>query len=83
MGTGCDIVGSVYGFRNTKSMDIELISGASNFAYDSVMTLAVAKWLLEDEQERQAHWPRPSVRMRSLSRKSGAGAIHGEFPQRR
>ena len=44
-----DIIGSVYEFRNTKSTDFELFCGGSNFTDDSVMTLAVAKWLLEDE----------------------------------
>ena len=44
-----DIVGSVYEFCNTKSTDFELFCGGSNFTDDSVMTLAVAKWLLEDE----------------------------------
>ena len=44
-----DIVGSVYEFDNTKSTDFDMFCGASTFTDDSVMTLAVAKWLLEDE----------------------------------
>ena len=44
-----DIIGSVYEFQNTKSTDFELFCGASTYTDDSVMTLAVAKWLLEDE----------------------------------
>lgn len=44
-----DIIGSVYEFRNTKSMDFELFTKWSRFTDDSVMTLAVAKWLTEDE----------------------------------
>jgi len=44
-----DIIGSVYEFSNTKSTDFELFYGGSNFTDDSVMTLAVAKWLVEDE----------------------------------
>ena len=44
-----DIVGSIYEFQNTKSMDFDLITPWSNFTDDSVMTLAVAKWLVEDE----------------------------------
>ena len=39
-----DIVGSIYEFQNTKSMDFDLITPWSNFTDDSVMTLAVAKW---------------------------------------
>ena len=44
-----DIVGSIYEFCNTKSMDFELLNSYSNFTDDSVMTLAVAKWLMKDE----------------------------------
>ena len=44
-----DIVGSVYEFNNTKSINFELFTPWSNFTDDSVMTLAVAKWLVEDE----------------------------------
>ena len=44
-----DIIGSVYEFANTKSTDFELFTPWSNFTDDSVMTLAVAKWLVEDE----------------------------------
>lgn len=43
-----DIVGSVYEFHNTKSIDFEIFSDLSRFTDDSVMTLAVAKWLIED-----------------------------------
>ena len=41
-----DIIGSIYEFRNTKSMDFELFPKGSRFTDDSVMTLAVAKWLM-------------------------------------
>ena len=44
-----DIIGSTYEFCNTKSMDFELFEEGSIFTDDSVMTLAVAKWLVEDE----------------------------------
>ena len=44
-----DIIGSIYEFQNTKSVDFELLNCYSNFTDDSVMTLAVAKWLMEDE----------------------------------
>ena len=44
-----DIVGSVYEFQNTKSMDFDLFTPWTTFTDDSVMTLAVAKWLMEDE----------------------------------
>ena len=44
-----DIIGSVYEFANTKSTKFELFTPWSNFTDDSVMTLAAAKWLVEDE----------------------------------
>ncbi len=44
-----DIVGSVYEFAPVKSTDFELFTPWSNFTDDSVMTLAVAKWLMEDD----------------------------------
>lgn len=44
-----DIIGSIYEFRNVKSTDFDLFTPGSIFTDDSVMTLAVAKWLLEDE----------------------------------
>ena len=50
-----DIVGSVYEFQNTKSTDFELFTPNSTFTDDSVMTLAVAKWLMEDEVHSTAH----------------------------
>ena len=50
-----DIVGSVYEFQNTKSTDFELFTPNSTFTDDSVMTLAVAKWLMEDKVHSTAH----------------------------
>ena len=50
-----DIVGSVYEFHNTKSMNFELFTKWNRFTDDSVMTLAVAKWLLEDEKHTKEH----------------------------
>jgi len=50
-----DIVGSVYEFQNTKSTDFELFTPNSTFTDDSVMTLAVAKWLLEDSVHTTHH----------------------------
>ena len=41
-----DIIGSTYEFYNTKRMDFDLFEKRSTFTDDSVMTLAVAKWLV-------------------------------------
>jgi ADP-ribosylglycohydrolase/uncharacterized protein (DUF1810 family) len=43
-----DIVGSVYEFHNTKDYNFHLLTSESTFTDDTVMTLAVAKWLTED-----------------------------------
>ncbi len=44
-----DIVGSVYEFNNIKTTDFPLFSEDSMFTDDSVMSIAVAKWLLDSE----------------------------------
>lgn len=50
-----DIIGSVYEFRNTKSTEFDLFKSRSSFTDDSVMTLAVAKWLMEDKSHSISH----------------------------
>ncbi len=43
-----DIVGSTREWNNVKTEDFELLPEGSRFTDDTVMTLAVAKWLMED-----------------------------------
>lgn len=43
-----DTVGSVYEFHNIKTTEFDLFSTKSNYTDDSVMTFAVADWLLRD-----------------------------------
>ena len=43
-----DTVGSVYEFNNIKIIDFPLFSEKSNYTDDSIMTMAVADWLLKD-----------------------------------
>ncbi len=43
-----DMIGSVYEWNNIKTTDFPLFSITSHFTDDTVMTLAVAKWLTED-----------------------------------
>lgn len=43
-----DTVGSVYEFNNIKTTDFPFFSKRSNYTDDSIMTMAVASWLLED-----------------------------------
>lgn len=43
-----DIIGSIYEFNNTKNYNFELFPSGSGYTDDSIMTIAVAKWLLTD-----------------------------------
>ena len=45
-----DTVGSVYEFNNIKTTDFPLFQRRSNYTDDSIMTMAVAEWLLTDPQ---------------------------------
>ena len=45
-----DTVGSVYEFNNIKTTDFPLFQRRSNYTDDSIMTMAVAEWLLNDPQ---------------------------------
>ena len=44
-----DIVGSVYEFENIKTTEFDLFVPDCNYTDDSVMTMAVADWLLDDK----------------------------------
>lgn len=45
-----DIVGSVYEFDNIKTTDFPFFSRRSTYTDDSIMTVAVAEWLLTDSE---------------------------------
>ena len=45
-----DTVGSIYEFNNHKSVDFELFDPRCEFTDDSIVTVAVAKWLVIDKQ---------------------------------
>lgn len=45
-----DIVGSVYEFDNTKITDFPFFSDKGSYTDDSIMTVAVAEWLLTDNE---------------------------------
>lgn len=45
-----DTVGSVYEFNNIKTTDFPLFNSRCNYTDDSIMTMAVAEWLLTDPQ---------------------------------
>ena len=44
-----DIAGSVYEFSNTKDYNFEMFPTGSNFTDDTVMTMAVAEWALNND----------------------------------
>ncbi len=48
-----DIVGSTREWHNIKTEDFELVPTGSRFTDDSVMTLAVAQWLMTDAEHKQ------------------------------
>lgn len=45
-----DTIGSVYEFHNIKTTEFPLFSSQSTFTDDSVMTMAVAEWLLKGKE---------------------------------
>ena len=71
-----DIVGSTYEFNNIKTTDFELFNTGSRFTDDTVMTLAVAEWLLTDS----AHTPEGLVTcMQRLGRQYPRAGYGGQF----
>ena len=71
-----DIIGSPYEFYNTKSMNFELFTEWTKFTDDSVMTLAVAKWLIEDAEHSARHLIRC---MQELGRRYPRAGYGGNF----
>ena len=45
-----DVVGSIYEFNNIHTTEFPLFSPNSTFTDDSIMTMAVAEWLLDDPE---------------------------------
>ena len=61
MGAICgDIIGSVYEFHPTKNYDFQLFRRKSTFTDDTVMTCAIADWLMSDiaPEEKMQDWGR-------------------------
>ena len=48
-----DIIGSIYEFNSIKSKDFPLFTKESNFTDDTIMTLAIANWLVEDKSSQE------------------------------
>lgn len=47
-----DTVGSIYEFNNTKDYNFKLFTNQSGYTDDSIMTMAVAFWLLKDPEHK-------------------------------
>ena len=47
-----DTVGSIYEFNNTKDYNFDMFSPRSGYTDDSIMTMAVAYWLLKDPEHK-------------------------------
>lgn len=45
-----DTIGSVYEFHNTRDYNFPMLGKETNYTDDSVMSIAVAKWLIEDKE---------------------------------
>ena len=71
-----DIIGSTREWRNVKTEDFELLPAGSRFTDDTVMTLAVAEWLMTDP----SHSERGLVEcMQRLGRKYPNAGYGGRF----
>jgi len=62
-----DIVGSSYEWHNVKTKDFPLERPGTRYTDDSVMTLAVAKWLLEDPSHGESHLINPNRSLGPIS----------------
>lgn len=71
-----DIVGSVYEFNNTKDYNFHMVTPRSRFTDDTVMTLAVAKWLTEDKTHSESYLIKC---MQELGRKYPNAGYGGTF----
>ena len=71
-----DIVGSTREWQNVKSEEFELLPEGSRFTDDTVMTLAVARWLMDDP----GHTPEGLVSiMQEMGRKYPRAGYGGMF----
>lgn len=71
-----DIIGSAYEFNNTKRKEFHLFTPRSKFTDDTVMTLAVARWLCDDKEHRKETLVQ---RMQELGRRYPTAGYAGSF----
>lgn len=68
-----DIVGSCYEFNSIKTTGFELFNPRSRYTDDSVMTMAVAEWLLEDPHHTHQILEEKMVKYGNLNSNVGYG----------
>ena len=73
-----DIVGSAYEWSNVKTKNFPLERSGTRYTDDSVMTLAVAKWLLENPSHSESHLIK---RMQKLGRGHIKAGYGGRFKE--
>ena len=76
-----DIVGSSYEWHNVKTKDFPLERPGTCYTDDSVMTLAVAKWLLEDPSHSESHLIKCMQKLGRGHFKAGYGGRFREWLQ--
>lgn len=74
-----DIVGSAYEWNNVKTKDFSLERSGTRYTDDSVMTLAVAKWLLEDPLHSESHLIKCMQKLGRGHLKAGYGSRFKEW----
>ena len=74
-----DIVGSAYEWDNVKTKDFPLRTPNTRYTDDSVMTLAVAQWLMEDPEHTEAGLIKTMQRFGRRHYKAGYGGRFREW----
>ena len=68
-----DIIGSPFEFNSIKSTDFKLFSQRSRYTDDSVMTIAVAEWLLDDPTHSHQILEQKMIKFGDMDRGAGYG----------
>ena len=80
IGSVCgDIIGSAYEFHKTKNIDFELFTPRSTFTDDTVMTCAVAEWLMDDPNHTHEELVRIMHRYGDEFPRRGYGGMFGKW----
>ena len=66
-----DIIGSTYEFHPIKTKEFSLFNKKSTFTDDTIMTLAVANWLLNNKNSKDYESHKPIIHRRSQRHAAG------------